>query len=231
MAEGTTRAAQRRKPRPGRRDAGDGAVFQRGDGRWVARLKLPDGGGWRYFYGKDRASAKARLTAAQRALEDGRPVPDQRQTFGAHLEQWVNALPSASIKPSTCRYYTRYVRYHLLTSDLARKPLARLEPADLRQFYADKLASGLSSTSVHHLHATIHVALNQALDDGKVARNVAALIGRTNRPKVRSREMTTIAAGDQPARFLDAARGERLDALLVLAITSGMRQGELRALR
>jgi integrase len=230
MAEGTTRAAQRRKPRPGRRDAGDGAVFHRGDGRWVARLKLPEGGGWRYFYGKDRAAAKARLTAALRAVEDGRPLPDQRQTFGAHLEQWVNALPSASIKPSTCRYYTRYVRYHLLTSDLARKPLARLEPADLRQLYADKLASGLSSTSVHHLHATIHVALNQALDDGKVARNVAALIGRTNRPKVRSREMTTIADGDQPARFLDAAHG-RLEALLVVAITTGMRQGELRALR
>ncbi|HWF57066.1 MAG TPA: site-specific integrase [Candidatus Dormibacteraeota bacterium] len=231
MAEGTTRAAQRKKPRPRRRDAGDGAVFQRGDGRWVARLKLPDGGGWRYFYGKDRAAAKARLSGALRAVEDGRLLPDQRQTFGAHLEQWVNAVPSASIKPSTCRYYTRYVRYHLLTSDLARKPLARLEAADLRQLYADKLASGLSSTSVHHLHATIHVALNQALDDGKVARNVAALVGRTNRPKVRSREMTTIADGDQPARFLDAAHGERLEALLVLAITTGMRQGELRALR
>jgi integrase len=211
MAEGTTRAAQQRKPRPGRRDAGDGAVFQHGDSRWVARLKLPEGGGWRYFYGRDRAAAKARLTAALRAVED--------------------ALPSASIKPSTCRYYTRYVRYHLLTSDLARKPLARLEAADLRQLYADKLASGLSSTSVHHLHATIHVALNQALDDGKVARNVAALIGRSNRPKVRSREMTTIADGDQPARFLDAAQGERLEALLVLAVTTGMRQGELRALR
>ncbi|MDQ6847662.1 MAG: site-specific integrase [Candidatus Dormibacteraeota bacterium] len=197
----------------------------------MARLKLPEGGGWRYFYGKDRAAAKARLTAALRADEDGRPLPDQRQTFGAHLEQWVNSLPAASIKPSTCRYYTRYVRYHLLTSDLARKPLARLEPADLRRLYADKLASGLSSTSVHHLHATIHVALNQALDDGKVVRNVAALVGRSNRPRVRSREMTTIAGGDQPARFLEAARGERLEALMVLAITSGMRQGELRALR
>ncbi len=230
MAEGTTGARQRRQSRPGRRDAGDGAIFQRGDGRWVARLKLA-GGGWRYFYGKDRAAAKARLTAAQRALQDGRPVPDQRLTFGAHLEQWVAALPSTSIKPATCRYYTRYVRYHLLTHALATKPLGRLEPADLRQLYADKLASGLSSTSVHHLHATIHVALNQAVADGRVARNAAALVGRYSRPKVRSREMTTIAASDQPARFLEAARGERLEALLVLAITSGMRQGELRALR
>lgn len=192
---------------------------------------MPSGGGWRYFYGKDRAAAKARLTAALRAVEDGRPLPDQRQTFGAYLEQWVATLPSASIKPSTCRYYTRYVRYHLLTSDLAGKPLARLEPADLRRFYAEKLATRLSSTSVHHLHATIHVALNQAVADGTVARNVASLVGRSHRPKVRSREMTTIAADDEPTRFIDAARGERLEALLVVAITTGMRQGELRALR
>ncbi len=229
MAEGTTGARHRRE-RPGRRDAGDGAIFQRGDGRWVARLKLP-GGGWRYFYGKDRAAAKARLVAALRAVEDGRPLVDPRQTFGAHLEQWTAGLSSASIKPSTVLYYTRYIRNHLLPSQLALKPLARLEPADLRQFYADKLASGLSSTSVHHLHAVIHVALNQALEDGKVARNAAAMVGRSSRPKVRSREMTTIADGNQPVRFLAAARGERLEALLVLAVTSGMRQGELRALR
>jgi len=181
MAEGTTGARHRRE-RPGRRDAGDGAIFQRGDGRWVARLKVP-GGGWRYFYGRDRAAAKARLTAALRAIEDGRPLVDPRQTFGAHLEQWTAGLSSASVKPSTVLYYTRYVRYHLLPSQLALKPLARLEPADLRQFYADKLASGLSSTSVHHLHAVIHVALNQALEDGKVARNAGRWSGGPAGPR------------------------------------------------
>lgn len=172
-----------------------------------------------------------RLAAALRAIEEGRPLVDPRQTFGVHLEQWVAGLSSASVKPSTVLYYTRYVRQHLLPSQLAAMPLARLEPSHLRQFYADKLASGLSSTSVHHLHAVIHVALNRALEDGKVARNTAAMVGRSSRPKVRTREMTTIADGDQPVRFLAAARGERLEALLVLALTSGMRQGELRALR
>jgi len=43
--------------------------------------------------------------------------------------------------------------------------------------------------------------------------------------------MRTIAADDQPRRFLEAARGERLEALLVLAVTTGMRRGELLALR
>ena len=37
-------------------------------------------------------------------------------------------------------------RRHLLLSDLAQKPLGRLEPSDLRRLYAAKLSSGLSST-------------------------------------------------------------------------------------
>jgi len=213
-----------------RRDPGDGSVFQRADGRWVARLRDAEGRS-RYLYGRDRADVKQRLLEAQAVLHLGQPLPDQRLTFGSYLQEWVAGLGSGSLKPGSVAYYERYVRRHLLQSQLAHKPLARLEPADLRRFYAAKLGSGLSSTSVHHLHAVIHLALQRAVDDGVVGRNVAALVGRSSRPKVRRIEMQTIADGDQPRRFIDAARGERLEALLLLAISTGMRRGELLALR
>ena len=213
-----------------RRDAGDGSIFQRSDGRWVARLR-DSAGRPRYLYARDRAHAKQRLSEALTVVHTGQPLPDQRVTFGRYLLDWVAGLGAASMKPRTVAYYERYVRRHLLTSDLAQKPLARLEPADLRRLYAAKLGSGLSSTSVHHIHAVIHVALQRAMDDGILGRNVAALVGRSNRPKVRRVEMKTIAAGDEPRRFLEAAKGERLEALLVLALTTGMRRGELLALR
>jgi integrase len=212
-----------------RRDSGDGSIFQRSDGRWVARLR-DSAGRPRYLYAKDRAHAKQRLTEAQTVVHTGQPLPDQRLTFGRYLLDWVAGL-GAGVKPRTVAYYETYVRRHLLPSDLAQKPLARLEPADLRRLYATKLSSGLSSTSVHHIHAVIHVALQRAVDDGILGRNVASLVGRSNRPKVRHVEMSTIAAGDQPRRFLEAAKGERLEALLVLAITTGMRRGELLAVR
>ena len=212
-----------------RRDRGDGAVFQRGDGRWVARLR-DSAGRPRYLYAKDRAQAKERLAEAQAVVHVGQPLPDQRLTFGQYLLAWVAGL-GAGVKPRTVAYYETYVRRHLLPSDLAQKPLARLEPSDLRRLYTAKLSSGLSSTSVHHIHAVIHVALQRAVDDGVLGRNVAALVGRSNRPKVRHIEMNTIAEGDQPRRFLEAAKGERLEALLILALTTGMRRGELLALR
>ena len=164
-------------------------------------------------------------------MHTGQPLPDQRLTFGRYLQDWLAGLSTATLKPRTIAYYERYVRRHILPTELARKPMARLEPIDLRRFYAEKLASDLSSTSVHHLHALIHVALQRAVDDGILGRNVAALVGRSNRPRARRVEMRTIAADDQPRRFLEAAKRERLEALLVLAITTGMRRGELLALR
>jgi integrase len=213
-----------------RRDAGDGSIFQRSDGRWVARLR-DAAGRPRYLYAKDRAHAKQRLAEAQAVVQTGQPLPDQRMTFGRYLVDWVAGLGAASVKPRTIAYYETYVRRHVLPNEVAQKPLARLEPSDLRRLYAAKLSSGLSSTSVHHIHAVIHVALQRAVDDGILGRNVAAQVGRSNRPKARRFEMSTIAAGDQPRRFLEAAKGERLEALLVLAITTGMRRGELLALR
>ncbi|HEY8684135.1 MAG TPA: site-specific integrase [Chloroflexota bacterium] len=185
----------------------------------------------RFMYGKSRAQVKARLTEARQTLDAGKPLGNTRETFGSYLEGWMRGLPATNVKPSTVAYYCRYIRNHVMTSDLARKPLTQLEAADLRRLYAEKGLSGLSSTTVHHLHAVIHVALTQAVDDGKVARNVAALVGRTHRPKVARHEMATIADEDKPQRFVAAARGDRLGALLVVAISTGIRQGELRALR
>lgn len=230
MDQTTPATAVRRAPRPRRRDAGDGSLFQRKDGRWVAQLRDPDGRR-RYLYGATRAEAKQRLLEAQAVVQTGQPLPDQRLTLGRYLQDWIASLSTATLKPRTIAYYARYVSRHVLPAEIGGKPMARLEPIDLRRFYAEKLASGLSSTSVHHLHALLHVALQRAVDDGLLGRNVAALVGRSNRPKVRRVEMTTIAAGDQPRRFLEAAKGERLEALLVLAITTGMRRGELLALR
>jgi hypothetical protein len=86
----------------------------------------------RYLYAGVRAHARQRLAEAQAVVHVGQPVPDQRLTFGRYLMDWVAGLV-AGVKPRTVAYYDGYVRHHLLTSELAQKPLARLEPTDLRR--------------------------------------------------------------------------------------------------
>jgi integrase len=55
-------------------------------------------------------------------------------------------------------------------------PLARLSPQQVQQLYATKLSTGLSATTVHHIHRTLRHALGEALRLGIVAQNVATLV-------------------------------------------------------
>ena len=212
--------------RRARRDPGEGAVFQRGDGRWVARLRLPDASS-RYFYGRTKEDVRGRLREAQRSIEDGRLPVDEKLTLGTYLDRWLDSLPATDLKPRTVGFYRQYVRSYIADTDLARKPLARLAPRDLRELYARKLASGLSRSTVHHIHAVLHRALAVADREGAVPRNIADLVDGPGFAKTELRVLT----GDEPERFIAAVRGEPLEALFVLAVTAGLRQGELLALR
>ena len=105
--------------------------------------------------------------------------------------------------------------------------LHRLGPEHLQPLYADRLEYGLSGTSVRHLHGVLRRALKDAVRWGFAVRNVADLVTPPSRNR---REMQTLSP-EQVRTFLDAATGDRLEALYVVAVTTGMRQGELLGLR
>jgi integrase len=231
-----TQPRKKRTPRerPDRQRPGEGAIIQRSDGRWVGRLKTSSGTKW--FSGKDGFEVKAKLDAA-RALDDaGEPIPDSKLTVGAWVREWLDGLRGGNLRASTIGYYTNYCDAYVLRSDLAEKPLAKLQAADLEHLYrrmtADKSEGGLglSGTTARHMHAILHRALAKATRLGKVARNVAELVDPDNRPKVLHHEMMVLADADFD-RFLEVIRGDRLEALFVVAIREGLRQGEILGLR
>jgi integrase len=97
----------------------------------------------------------------------------------------------------------------------------------LRDFHQHKLTEGLSSRTVRYLHAVLHKALKQAADDGLIPRNAAA---SAKPPQLRQAEIRPLSP-TQAKAFLEAAHGDRMEALYVLAITAGLRQGELLGLK
>lgn len=207
-----------------RRGNSEGNIRKRSDGRWEARVSLPDGER-KSLYGKTRQEVAHRLIQAHHDVQSGLPLLDERQTVGQYLESWI-----ASVKPqirlSSWRRYGDYVRVHLVPG-LGRIPLAKLTPQHVQLFYARKLAEGLSSSTVHHIHGVLHRALDDALLMGIVQRNVAEMV---RAPRRSSREM--MALNEQQAhRLLEVVKGDRFETLYLLALTTGMRQGELLALR
>jgi integrase len=225
--------------RRNRRVAGTGAVIQRGDGRWVGRLKQADGT-VRWVSGPNQKAVEDKLADSLRLMSSGVPIPDATVTVGAWFRDWLDTLPvigrsGKKLRPSTIGYYRQYVDAYLLRSDLAAKPLAKLESGDLERLYrrmtADKSdgGMGLSSTTAHHLHAIVHRALSKAVSKRLLVRNVADTVDEDEKPVVNRHEMLVLADHDYD-RFFEAVRGDRLEALFVLAVREGLRQGEILAL-
>ncbi|HEV8190161.1 MAG TPA: tyrosine-type recombinase/integrase, partial [Ktedonobacterales bacterium] len=105
--------------------------------------------------------------------------------------------------------------------------MVKLNGQHLQLLYANKLEDGLSSTTVHHLHMLLHKALDRAVRLGLTQRTVSDLV---DPPRMRHHEMSTLNEA-QARQLLVSATGERLEPLYVLALATGMRQGELLALK
>ncbi len=115
------------------------------------------------------------------------------------------------------------------TSSLAlgKHQLAKLTAQHIQAFLASKLEAGYAPSTVEHMFVVLHDALDDAVRLGLVPRNVADMV---KAPRVKRHEFA-IYSEEQARRLLDAVAGHRLDALLVLALTTGMREGELDTLQ
>ena len=206
-----------------RRGNKEGTIYKRKDGRWTAAVSL-ENGNRRYLYGKTRQGVASQLNKALRDNETGIPFASDRLTVEQFLKQWLESV-RPSLEESTFVRYEQYVRLHTVPR-LGRVRLTRLSPHHLQELYAERLEDGLSPTTVNHLHACIHSALERGVRWGMIPRNVSDLV---DPPKQAYFEQKPLSA-EESKELLKAARGDRLEALYVLALTTGMRQGELLGL-
>ena len=191
----------------------------------AAAVSLP-GGKRRYLYGKTRQDVARKLTAATRDLQLGLPAVPERQSVKQFLEKWLQDSVLPTVKPRTYERYAELVELHIIPS-LGQKPLIRLTPQDVQNLYASKLRSGLSPRTVQHIHAVLRRALGQALKWTAVSRNVATLV---DAPRPQHKEVQPFSY-DEALRLIEAVRGHHMEALYMLCVTVGLRQGEALGLR
>ena len=131
-----------------------------------------------------------------------------------------------SVKQRTFENYAYVVRLHLAPT-LGHMKLKALSLAHVQGLYRSKLDSGLSRRTVQLIHTTLHKALKQAVRWGLVPRNVTEAV---TSPRPAKKEIHPLTPSEART-LLEAAKGERFEALYVLAISAGLRRGELLGLR
>ncbi len=207
-----------------RRGNGEGTIVKRKDGRYMGQVSLPSGVR-KAVYGKTRAIVAAKLTDALKAAKDGVPIPSERQTIGAYLQEWI-AVHGQKIRPSTRVRYRSLIDVQI-TPRIGRKRLARLTTADVDAMYLDMLDKGSAPASIRQAHAVLRKAVRDAERQQRVTRNVVQF---ASPPKVERPEMEYLDETEARA-LLDVARGDRLYALYVVGVSHGPRLGELLGLQ
>jgi integrase len=222
-----------------RRGRGEGAIFRRGDGTWVATLSLGyDGNGKRKrrtVYGANKAEVQEKLRELHNASAAGTVLDVGQVTLAQYLARWLENTARTKVSPTTYHRYEEHVRLHI-NPTIGGNKLAKLTALHVEQLYAElermgQAAGGgkekrVSAAMRQKVGKTLRQALRHAVNRGLIPNNAAEKVALSRSPK---KEMRVYDLG-QVARFLEASEKDRLHALYVLALDSGMRQGELFAL-
>jgi integrase len=212
----------------GRRGNGEGSIRRRTDGRWEGRFTVHtvEGRKQKTVYGKTRKEVAGKLTEAMAGRDKGLGFDARKLTVGEHLERWLDDVVKLSVSHRTYWTHAQQVRTHVAPT-LGRIRLKELRKAHIDRLYREKLNSELSPSTVRRVHAVLHRALEEAVKGDLIPRNPAA---HANRPKVRQDEIEPLDTS-QAAAFLEAAKGDRFEALYALCLMCGLRQGEALAVR
>jgi integrase len=194
------------------------------DGRWVAAITL-EGRKRKVFYGKTRKEAQEKLKKALHEQQKGTLITSPQQTMEQFLTQWLDTHKK-SVRIRTSERYEEYVRLHIIPV-IGHVKLQKLTAQHVDALYAKKLDEGLSPTTVNTLHGVLHKALEDAMRWELIAKNVCDMV---TPPRRAHYEITSLTM-EQAQKLLVTAKGHNMEALFVLAITTGMRRGEVLALK
>jgi len=208
---------------------GDG-ITKRKDGRYMARYTVhtPDGPKRKLIYGRKYKDVEKKLNEARGDAARGITYDAGEQTVGEYLTWWLSDSVRDTVRQRTYERYESIGRVHLAPA-IGRVKLKALTPAHVRGLYREKLDSGLAPRTVLHIHRTLSKALKQATDDGLIPRNAAAPV---KPPRPRGEEIRPLNR-EQVRTLFEAASeaGDRFEALYVVAVTAGLRRGELQGLK
>jgi integrase len=218
-----------------------GHIRERSPGSWELRYSLgtdPATGKRRVatitVKGNHRAAEKE-LRRLLRTLDDGSHVDPSRQSVRQWLEQWLETVRT-EVAPKTHERYGEIVRNFLIPT-IGNLPLTKLAPVHIQQAYnrwasggrLDGKPGGLSPQTRRHIHRILRTALSRAVEQQVIVRNPADAF-KKRLPKIERRTLMTLTA-EQSVRLLEAIAHSRVYWPVLLALSTGMRRGEVLAVR
>src|SRR5215218_2032631 len=203
-------------------------ITKRKDGLFqgMYTTQTPDGPKRKYIYGRKYKDVEKKLAEAMGDAARGIVVDDKNLTVSEYLDRFLEDVQRSSVRDSTYSRDKYLVTNHVKPA-LGRVKLKNLTAMHLQRLYREKRDAELSASTVQKIHHILHKALAQAARWDLIARNPG---DNVKAPTPTPKEMHPLSASEA-RKLIEAAGGDRLEALYVLAVHTGMRRGELLGLK
>ncbi|MEZ5403176.1 MAG: site-specific integrase [Bryobacteraceae bacterium] len=209
------------------------------DGKTYYRCQVPlPGGGRKWVQSKTKREAEQRAAEEEQKFKMGLDPDARTETVANFMRRFLDYIKpndrnEYGVAPSTHADYRYHVEHHIIP-ELGDKRVQDLTTRDVDLFLRKKADAGLAPASVDYIHRVLRRGLNFAVDWRVIDRNPAS--SRTRTAKQRKRANTApdkirALTPNQAQDLLTAFEGDKYEALIVTAITTGARPGELLALQ
>lgn len=216
--------------RRGNRPWGAGTLYRRADGRWAAQLYVTESvtgrRARRTIYGATLDEVEGKRDELLQAEARREPIPPSKLTLGTYLREWLEFVVQPRVRANTFANYQNYVERYLVP-DLGQKSLGRLSAREVRMYLDGLRRGGRGDRTVQYVHATLRAALEDAVREELIVKNVAKLV-RVRRPLQTEREPLSV---DEVKKLLLVHQEHDLLPMLVVFALLGMRRSEVLGLK
>ncbi|PPA91515.1 tyrosine-type recombinase/integrase [Brevibacillus laterosporus] len=175
---------------------------------------------------KTKKEAESAMVEAQNALNKGTYIEPSKMTYIDFMHNWLEDKKT-TVKARTLEFYSFLVKRHILPT-IGGLELSKITPRDIQSLYNSlKEAGNLSDENIRKVHTIINDSLDKAFRWEMIAKNPASLV---DSPKV-SRKEIVVWDENEIQQFLATAKESRYYVAFLIALTTGMRQGEILGLR
>jgi integrase len=196
----------------------------------------PKGRGWQIRYRKDGQRKYEQVTGTFKlaekvlrerlvAIEKGEYVGKKKLTVGVYLQSWLETYATTNCSAKTVQGYRQSINCY--TEPIAGITLQKLDATHIQPIYAGMIKRGLSNRTVDALHKALNIALNTAVKQGTLKRNI---LDSVIAPKVVKKEIEVWDA-ETRAKAITVLKESQYGDFYQLGLMTGMRRGELAGLK
>jgi integrase len=204
------------------------SIYYKGDqNRWMCSIRLEDGKR-KYVSGAVGAPYEACEDKFKQAIEQakgGELIPSSTQTLREYIDTWLEEK-RITMKKGVYPKWKNYLDNHVI-ADLGSWKLQKLKREHIQAWAGRMIKKNLAASTIHLIHEIFSLAMKDAVKRGILSSNPC---DHVSLPRIEEKEMQFFDPKQARALF-GQLRGNEHEALFTLAITTGMRQGELQALR